>query len=106
MACWNSSMLRRTCELKPELCRSDEESALEMPCRQERLPVSVVLRTFDSRNVCQLVLKGRNGLALNDMTRQGVVNVHKMEKRAAIQIRMLEALCPQTRDIPDFHGRS
>ena len=77
-----------------------------MPCRQKRLPVSVVLRTFDSRNVCQLVLKGRNGLALNDTTRQGIVNVLKMEKRAAIQIRMLEALCPQTRDIPYFHGRS
>ena len=39
-----------------------------MPCGQERLPVSMVLRTFDSRNVCQFVLKGRNGFALNDMT--------------------------------------
>ena len=72
-----------------DLCRSYEEGALEMPCRQKRLPIFVMLGTLASRNVRQLVLKCGNSFALNDLAGQGIVNMHKMKKRAAIQIRML-----------------
>lgn len=71
-----------------DLCRSNEKGALEMPCRQKWLPISVVLQTLASRNVCQLVLKYGRSFALNNMGAQGIVNLHKMKKRAAIQIRM------------------
>ena len=71
-----------------DLCCSYEEGALEMPCRQKRLLVFVMLRTLASRNACQLVLEGRNGLALRDMAGQGIVHMHEMEQRAAVQIRM------------------
>ena len=71
------------------MCCSYEKSALEMSCRQERLPISVMLRTLASRDACQLVLEGRNGLALNDMAGQGTVHMHEMEQRAAVQVRML-----------------
>ena len=54
-----------------------------MPCRQKRMPIFVMLRTLASGNACQLVLEGRNGLALNDMAGQGIVHMHEMEQRAA-----------------------